>query len=42
MTDTFVFIIASVVLGAVLAAYAIGFDVIAWVGAPLLRASGLQ
>ena len=42
MTDTLVFIIAASVLGTVLAAYWLGFDVIAWLGAILLRASGLQ
>ena len=42
MTDTLVFIIAAGVFGTVLVAYGLGFDAIAWVGAPLLRASGLQ
>ena len=42
MIDTLVFIIAASVLGTVLAVYWLGFDAIAWVGATLLRASGLQ
>jgi hypothetical protein len=42
MTDTLVLILFASVLGTVLAVYWLGFDVIALVGATLLRASGLQ
>jgi hypothetical protein len=38
MTDTLVLIL----FGSVLAVYWLGFDAIAWLGATLLRASGLQ
>jgi hypothetical protein len=42
VTDTLILILFASVFGTVLAAYWLGFDAIAWVGATLLRASGLQ
>jgi len=36
------YIIFASILGTVLVAYGLGFDVIAWIGATLLRGAGLQ